>query len=300
MPPRMFSRTIGRLFDRTSPSDWVILALLFTIAATFTSRLLTVPQARGPWMVQLGLLLAFSFVIGLMALQPAARWVAWCRAIVTVGVLLFLYSSLAAPVFAIIPWRADASLEAIDRALFAGRSPALWAASHIGQSGLEFWSLIYGFFIPFLYISIFLGCVGRPAAEREEFLTGFSITYSIAYLGYLFLPSTGPVEFLPSAAPPPGGPLHRMILSSVAATGGNHGAFPSLHVGASAYLSLFDWRYSLLRGMTYAPIVVLIGLSTLFLQYHYVVDLVAGLAIAVAAVLLAAAFRRRRDRTLAA
>jgi membrane-associated phospholipid phosphatase len=33
--------------------------------------------------------------------------------------------------------------------------------------------------------------------------------------------------------------------------------------------------------MTYAPIVVLIGFSTLFLQYHYVVDLLAGLAIAV-------------------
>src|SRR5262249_39917146 len=182
MPPRMFSRTIGRLFDRTSPSDWVILALLFTIAATFTSRLLTVPQARGPWMVQLGLLLAFSFVVGLMALQPAARWVAWCRAIVTVGVLLFLYSSLAAPVFAIIPWRADASLEAVDRALFAGHSPALWAAGHVGVAGLEFWSLIYGFFIPFLYISIFLGCVGRPPAATQVPLTRASTTPSLTYL----------------------------------------------------------------------------------------------------------------------
>jgi membrane-associated phospholipid phosphatase len=86
-----------------------------------------------------------------------------------------------------------------------------------------------------------------------------------------------------------------MILSTVAATGGNHGAFPSLHVGASAYLCLFDWRYSPLRGMTYAPVVALIGFSTVFLQYHYVVDLLTGLAIAVLANRTAIGARRPAD-----
>jgi PAP2 superfamily len=277
MPPQV----IAGPSHRTSSSDWVILALLFTIAVTFTIRLRAVPAARQSWALHVGIFLAFAAAVAAMGSRPRAGWVAWCRAIFTIAVLIFLYSSLGEAVFAIIPWRADASLAAADRALFGGHSPALWSAAHIGRSGLEFWSLIYGFFVPFLYVSILLGCVGRPPSEREEFLTGFSVTYAIAYLGYLFLPSTGPIEFFPSAAPPPGGPLHRMILSSVAATGGNHGAFPSLHVGASAYLCLFDWRHSLLRGMTYAPIVVLIGFSTLFLQYHYVVDLLAGLAIAV-------------------
>jgi hypothetical protein len=290
MPPQV----IAGPSHRTSPSDWVILALLFTIAATFTIRLPSVPAARPSWALHTGIFLAFGAAVAAMASRPEAGWVAWCRAIATIAVLLFLYSSLGAPVFAIIPWRADALLAAADRALFGGYSPALWAAAHIGRAGLEFWSLIYGFFVPFLYVSIFLGCVGRPALEREEFLTGFSVTYAIAYLGYLFLPSTGPIEFFPSVAPPPGGPLHRMILSSVAATGGNHGAFPSLHVGASAYLCLFDWRHNVLRGMTYAPIVVLIGFSTLFLQYHYVVDLLAGLAIAVFANLAASVSGRSR------
>lgn len=272
----------------------MILALLFTIAATFTIRLPAVPETRPSWLLHLGLFLTFAVAVAAMASRPRADWVAWCRAIATIAVLLFLYSSLAAPVFAIIPWRADALFATADRALFGGHSPALWASAHIGRSGLEFWSLIYGFFVPFLYVSIFLGCVGRRAPEREEFLTGFSVTYAIAYLGYLFLPSTGPIEFFPSVAPPPGGPLHRMILSSVSATGGNHGAFPSLHVGASAYLCLFDWSHNLLRGMTYAPVVVLIGFSTLFLQYHYVVDLLAGLAIAIFANRLASAPHRGR------
>jgi membrane-associated phospholipid phosphatase len=291
----MSSRAIDWLRNRTSLSDWVILILLFVIAATFTIRLPAVPQARLPWARHLGFLLAFATVVGAVAASPRSTWAVWSRAIATIAVLMFLYSSLGSPVFAIIPWRADRFLAEADSALFGGHSPALWAARHIGEAGLEFWSLIYGFFVPFLYLSIFLGCVGRPASEREEFLIGFSVTYAIAYLGYLFLPSTGPIEFFPSVAPPRGGPLHRLILSSVAATGGNHGAFPSLHVGASAYLCLFDWRHSLLRGMTYAPVVALIGFSTLFLQYHYVVDLLAGIAIAVFANRVAASWRPRRD-----
>jgi PAP2 superfamily len=290
----MSSRAIDWLRNRTSPSDWVILILLFTIAATFTIRLPAVPQARSSWAFHLVLLLAFGIVVGAIALRPRSTWAVWSRAIATIAVLMFLYSSLGSPVFAIIPWRVDRFLAEADRALFGGHSPALWAAQHIGNAGLEFWSLIYGFFVPFLYLSIFLGCVGRPASEREEFLIGFSVTYAIAYLGYLFLPSTGPIEFLPSVAPPPGGPLHRLVLSSVAATGGNHGAFPSLHVGASAYLCLFDWRHSLLRGMTYAPVVALIGFSTLFLQYHYVIDLLSAIAIAVFANRIATSWRSWR------
>lgn len=274
--------------DRIAASDRVVLALLFTITAVFAVRApsaatAATATARHGLLLHAGLLVAFAAIVAAMAASAGRSWasaVPWVRAIATIGVLLFLYESLGKPVFSIIPWRADASLARIDEVLFFGHSPALWASRHIGVRGLELWSAIYGFFIPFLYLSILSGCVGRPARERDRFLFGFAVTYSIAYLGYLLLPSTGPIELFPSAAPPEGGPIHRMILSSVTATGGNHGAFPSLHVGASAYLCLFDWRHNLLRGMTYAPVVVLIGFSTLFLQYHYVVDLLAGLAIA--------------------
>jgi hypothetical protein len=283
-------------FSRFAPSDRVVVILLFVIAATFSVRLPAVPQARPAWLLHTGVFLAFAAAAAVMTRRPDAAWVAWLRAVATICVLMLLYSTLGPPVFKIIPWRADRVLAAADTSLFAGHSPA-WFFAGAGTGKLEFWSFIYGFFVPFLYVSIFLNCVGRPQEEREEFLTGFAITYAIAYLGYLFLPSTGPIEYFPGAAPPSGGPIHRMILSSVAKTGGNHGAFPSLHVGAASYLCLFDWRYSLLRGMTYAPVVVLIAFSTLFLQYHYVVDLLTGLAIAMFANRAAAVWHRERART---
>jgi hypothetical protein len=248
----------------------------------------------GPWALHAFLLVSFGLLAAAMARDPGGAWVPWARAIGTVTVMMILYSSLGRPVLAMIPWRADAWIDSADRFLFAGRSPARWAAGHVGDRGIEFWSAIYGFFVPFLYLSILLGCVGRPARERTRFLSGFAVTYALAYLGYLFLPTTGPIEFL-GTAPPRGGAVHRMIVASVASTGGNHGAFPSLHVGASSFLCLFDLRHDRLRGLTYAPMVVLIAFSTLFLQYHYVVDLLAGVAIALVADRVAAGERCPSD-----
>ena len=151
---------------------------------------------------------------------------------------------------------------------------------HAENYGIEFFSLVYGWFIPYLWLSILLGCLGRPAGERDAFLLGLSITYSLAYLGYLFVPSRGPIEWYRFAAPLHGGALHQIVLHSVEATGGNHGAFPSLHVGASAYLCMFDLRRNRMRGMTYLPMVVLITFSTILLRYHYVIDVLTGVAIA--------------------
>jgi membrane-associated phospholipid phosphatase len=76
-----------------------------------------------------------------------------------------------------------------------------------------------------------------------------------------------------------GGFFHDMVVQGIDSVGGPKGAFPSLHVGASVYLCMFDLTTNRLRGLTYLPIVLLIYLATVFLRYHYVVDLVAGTVI---------------------
>jgi hypothetical protein len=273
---------VSRVRGRWTASDRCTLALLAVVVTVFSAGRVFGSAPAGPWALHALLLASFGLLTSAIVRYHGAAWAPWARAIGTVTVMMILYSSLGRPVLSMIPWRADAWIEAADRFLFASRSPAHWAARHVGDRGIEFWSAIYGFFVPFLSLSIFLGCVGRPGRERSRFLAGFAVTYALAYLGYLFLPTTGPVEFL-GTTPPRGGAVHRMIVDSVASTGGNHGAFPSLHVGASSYLCLFDLRHDRLRGLTYAPMVVLIAFSTLFLQYHYVVDLLAGVAIALVA-----------------
>jgi membrane-associated phospholipid phosphatase len=56
--------------------------------------------------------------------------------------------------------------------------------------------------------------------------------------------------------------------------------FPSVHVAASLYLLRFDWRHWRRRfWWVLAPCIVL-WLSTLYLRFHYFVDLLAGAAVA--------------------
>jgi membrane-associated phospholipid phosphatase len=217
---------------------------------------------------------------GFLTVAYLARRHPVVRAFAIVAVLMTLYQSLAEPGFAVMGGAFDARLASIDRVLTGGHDPALVAGRWLTPRSLEVFSFIYGIFIPYLWLSILLGCIGRPDDERARFVLGLSITYGLAYLGYLFVPSRGPVEYYAFAAPLHGGRFHALVLESVRQTGGNHGAFPSLHVGASAYLCLFDLRRHLLRGLTYLPIVLLIAVSTVFLRYHYLIDILAGFSIA--------------------
>jgi membrane-associated phospholipid phosphatase len=147
-------------------------------------------------------------------------------------------------------------------------------------------------FIPYLNVSILLSLIGRPPEERDEFVTGLAVLYALSFLGYLFLPARGPIVQMAGAftVPIDGGTFHRMIVRSVEQVGGPHGAFPSLHVGASLFATLFDLRHrNPLRALIYLPLVAMIALATLVLRYHYAVDLVAALAL----VLLASEAARR-------
>jgi membrane-associated phospholipid phosphatase len=56
--------------------------------------------------------------------------------------------------------------------------------------------------------------------------------------------------------------------------------FPSVHVAASLYLLLFDWQHCRRRfWWVLAPCMVL-WWSTVYLRFHYFVDLLAGVAVA--------------------
>lgn len=291
---------ISGAMSRLTPSDQTTLLILAATVAVVASGVIRGLDVTQSLRLHAGLLAGFGAMALFLTGRREAVWVRACRVAATMGVIFTLYSTLKVALD-IMPWTGDAILARIDQWLFFGANPSLLAERHTTLARLEFFSFIYAFFIPYLYLSLFLGFVGRPAAESDELLTGFALTYAVSYLGYLFLPARGPVEFhVPEyAGALQGGFFHALVVSSTMATGGNHGAFPSLHVGAAACACLFDLRHNRLRGLTYVPVVILIGFATVYVRYHYVVDLLAGLGIAAAANHVAprwlAAWRRRSD-----
>jgi membrane-associated phospholipid phosphatase len=261
--------------------------MLVITATLYLSRLGGMPVERWPE-IHLAMLLVYFVLSRWMARGGDEPWVSWVRAGAVIALMFSLYSTLGHAVFVAIPWSGDAALNAIDQWLFGGVPPALRAEAFVTVGRVEFFSFCYGFFIPYLYLSILTGLVGRPDAERQRFVTGFAVLYAISFLGYLFVPARGPIvhNAMEFAAPLAGGTFHGLVVQVIDAAGGPHGAFPSLHVGASAYACLFDLRYNRLRGFTYLPLVVLIAMATVLLRYHYVIDLLAGLLLALMAAVL--------------
>lgn len=273
---------------RWRTSDLCLLGILTVATLAFASRALASPVALRLAILHAALLA--TFLGARVVCRPRATRPGRAGAFLAVkfALLMTLYSTLGIGGLAVFHWGGDAVLCEADRLLFGGTQPSLLGERLATASGTEALSLVYGWFIPFLYLSVLSGCIGRPAAERERFFDGLALLYAVSYLGYLFFPARGPIEYLDSAfaAPLPDGPLHHQVLRSVESTGGNLGAFPSLHVGVSVYNCAFDLVHNRLRGLTYVLPVILIVVATVVLRYHYVVDVVAGVALALLALRL--------------
>jgi membrane-associated phospholipid phosphatase len=56
--------------------------------------------------------------------------------------------------------------------------------------------------------------------------------------------------------------------------------FPSIHVAVSSYLLAFDWRQHRSRARRLLLPCVLLWVSTIYLRYHYLIDVFAGFVLA--------------------
>jgi len=292
------SRLTYRLLRALHPADTATLLILTVVTGT-----LAVAAAFGAPVG--GALATHAVLLGVFA--GVAWWLgprqgAIVRGIAVIATMFTLYTTLGHVAFAAIPWLADPWLERADRALLLGRSPSLAVEPLAASAWTRLLSFGYAMFIPYLYLSILLSLLGRPPAERDEFVTGFATLYALSFLGYLFLPARGPVVQMAGdfTVPIDGGAFYPLILRSVEQVGGPHGAFPSLHLGASLFATLFDLRHrNPLRALIYLPLVGTIALATLVLRYHYAVDLVAAVLLAWTAGVIARRAMARRGETAA-
>lgn len=127
---------------------------------------------------------------------------------------------------------------------------------------------------------------GRRTAFRE-LMVGQVGALVIGYLGYLFLPAKGPHASVPATELPPplaGDFVGPLIHDRVVDHGGIYprDAFPSLHTANAVTLLLMAWRRE--RRLLWVYAVPMGGLmfATVYLRYHWVADVLAGAALAVA------------------
>lgn len=264
------------------PVDIGVLALLvLACAAAILGR--RSAEASRLLAVHAGLLIAYGAFTIVATAASRRAWVAIARPFAAMGVIFTLYASMSRLGIVAIPWRSDPVLSHVDQWLFAGTNPSFFIQRWQTPGRVEFFSFFYALFIPYVNFSLLVGSIGRPPVERDQFLFGWVFVYCISLTGCLLAPGVGPGGYFAGqyTVPLSGGVFYHLTLLGVAQTGGLMGIFPSLHVGSSVYLCLFDLRTHRLRGLTYLPVVLMIYVATIVLRYHYVTDILAGTVVAV-------------------
>jgi membrane-associated phospholipid phosphatase len=245
------------------------------------------------------LVYAGTILVNGLAIWTAARWPeswAWRLRLGFYIVALnglFLHMRWAIPL--IHPGKYDAMLWNWDMVLFGG-SLSLLTEPFSNPLFTEVMSIVYAAFIPALLVTLVQYVAGDLRTARS-FYSGLFTLYGIGYLGYTLLPAIGPYGAMADRVTVPlNGYWITDLLTTLYPLGTNRcDAFPSLHVAASAYILLFDRRH---RPRWYRACLVpciLLWLSTIYLRYHYGVDVLAGFALVVVGLWVAAEVWRRDE-----
>ncbi len=189
--------------------------------------------------------------------------------------------------------RVDEMLYQLDLSLF-GFEPTLWMDQFVTPTTTAWFAFFYFSYFAYLVVHIFpmvLACRRRRLVA--DFSLGLVGVYCVAQLGYFALPGFGPYHHLAHlyAHPLPHGFWQDMVQEAVATSGALLDIFPSLHTAGPLYIALFSLFHRHEKPFTYTwPVALFFSLNiigaTLFMRWHYLIDVVVGIALALAWALL--------------
>ena len=236
-----------------------------------------------PWLVAVHLALSGSLLI-LNRARPSAGILRVIHDWHPVMLFPILYKEveLLAPVLG--DWRLTAAIPAWESALFGGQ-PSLYLSERLAfvplSEYLHFCYLSYAVVIPAVAAYWYV----RRRAAFGEFLLLLSTVLLGSYLFFILLPVDSPYYLWPRLGPPLSGHLFFDLVHEVSARGGARGgAFPSAHVSGAVVVSLVAWRHQRRLAYLLVPITGGVMIATVYGRFHYVLDTVAGAALAIAVV----------------
>ena len=174
----------------------------------------------------------------------------------------------------------DGLLIAADRFLFGG-DPTRWLERFAHPWLTEVMQLFYStnYFLPLaLLLILYLGSRRVPFRHAVFLLT---LAYFLSFIGYFLFPAIGPRFTLEHARPLEGLWLRDRLADWVYFMESHpRDCFPSGHTAIPLVTLWLARRFNRLLFRIYLPIVAGLIISTVYLRYHYVVDVIAGIALA--------------------
>ncbi len=262
--------------SRLLPHEWFFGAFLFV---TWLRLVAAVGPLDPNTLLYLGMLLGNAALIALCeARETRARWFArlWAYPVV----MNVAFATMGSTALKVASHRRDAVLQQMDIVL-VGMTPSLRAQALTTPWLTEILSFCYLLFFPYLLVSwIFYARRGLPIL-RQLFVGLFTI-YAVGFLGYSTVPAAGPYLGMGDlfTVPLTGWAITRLNADIVARGSNGVDVFPSLHCAVSCFLLFFDRRHTRWRFRLYVVPCIGLWLATIYLRYHYFVDVIAGFALA--------------------
>lgn len=189
----------------------------------------------------------------------------------------------------------DPQIYALDMKVF-GFEPSLAWDHFVNPQTTEWFAFFYFgyFFILAFHVLPFVFAVNDEKLV-SQFAIGIFTVFLSAHALYMAVPGYGPYRFLASEFHHEltGGRFWHLVLATVDSAGAQKDIFPSLHTAAPTFFAIFSWRHRDKLPFKYTwPIVAFcvsqIIIATMFLRWHYLIDICAGLTLATVANLLGA------------
>ena len=263
------------------PSDGITISFCLFFA---TLALLNIDKS--PYLINLSILyLSFVlFQVFLIAFSHRDKFFRLSRDMLFPLVVVFvIFDSLTVLIPLVNPNYMDLYLAGLDYYIF-GLYPTVYFERFMHPLLSDILQLCYSlyYFLPFaLGVSLKLKAMDR---EFERSLSLVLLCFYLSYVGYVGVPALGPryaMDYIHSRDIVDGlisGQL-RGLLNSI--EGIKRDAFPSGHTGVSLLVVILAWKYSRRLFLPLALITSGIIIATIYFRYHYVIDVIAGVALTV-------------------
>ncbi|PKL52603.1 MAG: hypothetical protein CVV37_00340 [Nitrospira bacterium HGW-Nitrospira-1] len=196
--------------------------------------------------------------------------------------IILVFDSLERIVHYINPGDIDPLLIRLDYLLFGGH-PTVMLEGVMTPLLTDILQTAYSsyYFLP-ITLGIVLKAKGNDKAfDRSLFL--IMLCFYLSYLGYMLMPALGPrftMDHLQSRA------LEGLFMAAPLQEflnrleGVKRDAFPSGHTAVTLTVVYLAWRFEKKLFAVFLPVALALIVSTVYCRYHYVVDVIAGIALA--------------------
>jgi membrane-associated phospholipid phosphatase len=270
------------------PLEWINFAALL-ILASLTLMLYRRLADPGELLLRFGVMGLFLGLIVILArrderlaLPPALRV---ALDFYPAAFVPFVFESLGPLIPAARGAPRDDILIRWDRALF-GTDPTVWLERFVTPFWNDFFFIAY---TSYYFFPLVLGGLlwERNLPEARRFIFGLTFCFYVSYAGYFTIPALGPrsaladrqtVSLLTT-------PVSRAIAEAIDQVEHTKlDVFPSGHTMIAVAVLIFAYRRARRAFWVMLPVAVCLLISTVYCRYHYVVDVLAGLLLALAAV----------------